>query len=187
MVPGAGFEPARDRGPKGFYASPGGFPPARTISSPRGAKAALLGAGRSSAGIIVGAHPASLCTFRRTLALCGLAQDHHAPRGARGAGFPEFTRFLTRASPRGRPNPESPVSSNSTIRAPIGDYSGSESIRLGGGGDRIRTGDQGFAGPRLTTWLRRHRPAYRREPGASQPTSRPGTGISHAPMRSRGG
>ena len=32
---------------------------------------------------------------------------------------------------------------------------------LYGGGDRIRTGDQGFAGPRLTTWLRRH------------PTSRP--------------
>jgi hypothetical protein len=27
-----------------------------------------------------------------------------------------------------------------------------------GGGTRIRTGDQGFADPRLTTWLCRHTP-----------------------------
>ena len=35
-------------------------------------------------------------------------------------GFPEFTRFLTRASPRGRPVLESLVSASSTTRAHIG-------------------------------------------------------------------
>ena len=52
----AGFEPAT----KGFKASPR-FREARTISSSRVDVAkSLREAGRSSAGIIVGAHPASL-------------------------------------------------------------------------------------------------------------------------------
>ncbi len=96
--------------PRRILRFPGGFPSARTISSPQ------RGAGRSSAGIIVGAHPASLCTFRGTSALRGLAQDYPG-RDLPAVGFPEFTRFLTRALPRGRPFLESPVSASSTTRA----------------------------------------------------------------------
>ncbi len=86
------------------------FPPgADYLFTPRDAIVdTTRGAGRSSAGIIVGAHPASLCTFRGTTRTMRcpprLGSGLPCAHGAR-LGFPEFTQFLTRALPRGRPNP----------------------------------------------------------------------------------
>ena len=83
--------------PKDFTRRSRDFSLAWTISSPP------WGAGRSSAGIIVGAHPASLCTFRGTSALRGLAQDYRAP-ASRRVGFPEFTRSIPARCRAGDPS-----------------------------------------------------------------------------------
>ncbi len=110
MVPGAGFEPARSSRPEGFYASPG-ISPRRGLSlHPRG----VPGARRR--GLLLGLTPLVSAPSAEPMPSAAWLRIT-VPRAGRGLGFPEFTRFFTRALPRGRPSLESPVSTSSTIRA----------------------------------------------------------------------